>query len=260
MIDFYRFENLSNVPQCLHAITKKDTDASHDLSLALHTGEATDEIVANRQKIIEALDVSHHVYFVVAEQTHSDNITLIRESETRGWETVENAVSNSDALITDVAGVMLAILTADCVPILLLDPKKSVVAAVHAGWKGTQLEIVLKTVRKMVETYGTHPADILAGIAPAIGQCCYEVDEEVAKHFYEESRQSVVPKGKKYMLDLPAINREQLLHAGLLEAHIEMSGICTACEVESFFSYRKEQGCSGRFMSLIGIRDWSKRV
>ena len=253
MIDFYRFKNLSNEPGCMHAVTKKDPNEPYALSLALHTGEALDEIVANRQKIISELDLSEKAYFVVADQTHSDHITVITEAATKGWEALENAVADSDALITDLPGVMLVILTADCVPILLYDRKKKVAAAVHAGWKGTRLQIVFKTVEKMVEEFGSDPADILAGIAPSIGKCCYEVGEDVAKHFFE-SPEALKRKGEKYMLDLPAVNHHQLLEAGLQENNIELSGVCTACEVDSFFSYRKEQGCSGRFMSLIGLK------
>ena len=252
MIDFYRFKNLSNEPDCMHAVTKKDPNEPYALSLALHTGEALDEIVANRQKIISELDLAEKTYFVVADQTHGDNIAVITETETKGWESLEDSVSDSDALITDLPGVMLVILTADCVPILLYDKKKKAVAAIHAGWKGTRSEIVFKTVEKMIEIYGSDPIDILAGIAPSIGKCCYEVGENVAKHF-TKIPDALSHKDHKFMLDLPAINHYQLLKAGLLESNIELSGVCTACEVDSFFSYRKEQGCSGRFMSLIGI-------
>ena len=252
MVDFYRFKNLSHESGCMHAVTKKDPNEPYALSLALHTGEALDEIVANRQKIISKLDLAEKTYFVVAEQTHSDHITVITERGTKGWEVLEDAVSHSDALITDLPNVMLAILTADCVPILLYDKKKKAVAAVHAGWKGTRSQIVFKTVQKMVEVYGSDPTDILAGIAPSIGKCCYEVGEEVAEHFFNIP-EGFSKKGEKYMLDLPTINKYQLLKAGLPEENIEMSGVCTACETDTFFSYRKEQGCSGRFMSLIGI-------
>jgi len=254
MIDFYRFENLSHESQCMHAVTKKDPSEPYALSLALHTGEALDDIVANRQKIISELDLSKKAYFVVAEQTHGDHIAVITETETRGWEVLESAVEKSDALITDLPGVMLVIMTADCVPILLYDKKKKVVAAVHAGWKGTRSQIVYKTVQKMIDLFGSDPEDILAGIAPSIGKCCYEVSEDVAKYFFEFP-DTLKRTNEKYMLDLPAVNHYQLLKAGLSESNIELSGVCTACEVDSFFSYRKEQGCSGRFMSLIGVMD-----
>ena len=138
------------------------------------------------------------------------------------------------------------------VPILLVDPKQKVVSAVHAGWKGTEQEIVFKTVKKMKKEFNSNPSDIIAGVAPSIGKCCYEVDWNVAQHFKDvESAYDKV--GEKYMLDLPHINKIQLLKAGLKEENIELSNICTACEVKHYFSYRKEQGCSGRFMSMIGL-------
>jgi len=146
------------------------------------------------------------------------------------------------------------VLTADCVPVLLYDKEKEVIAAVHAGWKGTKAQIVFKTVQKMKEVYGSDPKDIIVGIAPSIGRCCYEVGEEVAQHFFD-TPEGFDTKGSKYMLDLPYINEQQLLNASILEENIEMSNICTACEVEHFFSYRREQGCSGRFMSMIGMKD-----
>ena len=105
----------------------------------------------------------------------------------------------------------------------------------------------------MKEVYGSKEKDILVGIAPAIGGCCYEVGEEVAKHFLNYPK-ALQPKGEKTMLNLPLINELQLLDIGILSKNIEQSHICTSCEVQRFFSYRKEDGCSGRFMSMIGIK------
>ena len=179
---------------------------------------------------------------------------MIQKQESKGWESLENAIEDCDALITNIEGVMLTILTADCVPVLLYDTKKNVVAAIHAGWKGTQAQIVAKTVKKMVDIFGSNTQDIFAGIAPSIGSCCYEVGEDVAKHFFK-TPEAFTKQGDKFMLNLPYLNQEQLLDSGLREANIMMSHICTACEVERFFSYRKEQGCSGRFMSMIGLKE-----
>lgn len=252
MIDFYRFEVLEEQQHCMHAVTTKSLSEPCDLSLALHTGEDINSIMANRYKISGLLDTEDNSHFVVADQTHSDHISVITEKETKGWSRLEDAVADCDALITNQKGIILAVLTADCVPVLLFDKEKEIVAAIHAGWKGTEAKIVAKTVEKMIEVFDSDPKDIIAGIAPSIGRCCYEVGEDVAKHFFNEHG-SFDTIGEKYMLDLPFINKKQLLDSGLLEAHIEMSGVCTACEVERFFSYRKEQGCSGRFMSMIGI-------
>ncbi len=191
--------------------------------------------------------------FVTASQTHSDHVHIVTKKESRGWRDMEDAVADCDALVTDQKGVMLCILTADCVPILLCDPVKKVVAAVHAGWRGTEAKIVAKTVGKMKEAFGCNPSDIVAGIGPAIGACCYEVGEDVAKHFRDRPDVLEEKEGGKYMLNLPLENRLQLMGAGVPQAQIDQSGICTACESDSYFSYRKEQGCSGRFMSLIGL-------
>ncbi len=192
------------------------------------------------------------MHFIVANQTHSDNISIIHKVHERGWNSLEDAIENCDALITNQSNIMLTILTADCVPILLFDPKQRVIAAIHAGWKGTQQQIASKTVEKMQKEFDCNPKDIRAGVAPSIGKCCYEVDWNVAKHF-ETIENAYDNKGEKQMLDLPHINKVQLLEAGLLKEYIEMSDACTACEVDDYFSYRKEGGCSGRFMSMIGL-------
>ena len=252
MVDFYRFKKFEDHPECLHAVTTKNISEPCSSSLALHTGEDEASIISNRKKVSSLFNLGDDLHFIVANQTHSDHIKIIAEKETKGWKGLEDAVEDCDALMTNQKGVMLTILTADCVPVLLYDKEKEVVAAIHAGWKGTEAKIVAKTVQKMVKVYATDPKDIIAGIAPAIGRCCYEVGEDVAKHFFYEPRSFDV-LGKKYMLDLPFINKQQLLDAGVLEAHIEMSDICTACEVDRYFSYRKEKGCRGRFMSMIGM-------
>jgi YfiH family protein len=246
----YSFQNLSEHKNISHLITKKDIHQPHNFSLALHTGEEPQKIIENRNSISKEFPSMH---FIVANQTHSDNIAIIKEKN-KTWlsNREEHAIENCDALITNQKNIMLTILTADCVPILLFDPKQKVVAAIHAGWKGTEQQIALKTVEKMQEQFNSNPKDIIAGIAPSIGRCCYEVDWNVAKHF-EAIESAYDKRGEKYMLDLPHINKLQLLDANLLLENIELSNICTACEVDDYFSYRKEQGCSGRFMSMIGL-------
>ncbi len=252
MVDFYRFNKLSDNVQCRHAVTVKKLSEPYAFSVALHTGEDKNKIINNRKNILKLLDWDKSLHFIIANQTHSDNIVIVNEKKNQGWESIEDAIENCDALITNKQGIVLSILTADCVPILLFDTKNSVIAAIHAGWKGTKADIASKTVSKMMKNFNTNPVDIVAGIAPSIGSCCYEVDEDVAKHFFDVPN-AFEKRGKKYMLDLPSINTQQLLNIGLLESNIEMSGVCTACEVDKFFSYRKEQGCSGRFMSMIGL-------
>jgi len=252
MVDFYRFLSFENYPGCIHAVTTKRSLEPYVFSLALHTGEDKASIIDNRKKVSSLLGLSDDINFIVANQTHSEHIKVITEKETKGWDGVEDAVADCDALITHKKGIVLTILTADCVPVLLYDKEKEVVAAVHAGWKGTKAQIVAKTVLKMKNIYGCDPTKIIVGIAPSIGRCCYEVDGDVAEYFFD-TPEGFTHVGEKFMLDLPFINKKQLLDVGVSESNIEMSDVCTACEVERFFSYRKEQGCSGRFMSMIGL-------
>ena len=243
------FKKLSGSPKLVHFITEKDTTQPYSFSLALHTQEKPKEIISNRTQLKQRYP---NMSFVVANQTHSDNIYMVKERRERGWEKQEDAIEDCDALITNQANIMLTILTADCIPILLFDPIQNVVGAVHAGWRGTQKEIVVKTIKKMESEFHCDAKNIVAGIAPSIGKCCYEVDWGVAQHF-KNIENAYKQRGEKFMLDLPHINRTQLLQAGLKEESIELSHVCTACEVEHYFSYRKEQGCSGRFMSMIGL-------
>lgn len=259
MLDFYTFDHFQKYPSLLHAVTTKSSDFPYAFSLALHTGEDVENIIANRDALSKLLQRKENLHFIVANQTHSDNIKVISKRESKGWKRLDDAIENCDALISNVEGVVLSILTADCVPILLYDHEKKAVAAVHAGWKGTKAQIVSKTVHKMKEVYGCDPKDIIVAIAPSIGRCCYEVGSDVVKHFFDTPG-GFSAVGEKYMLDLPYINKKQLLDAGVKEEHIEMSHVCTACEVEQFFSYRKEQGCSGRFMSMIGLKEEKEKI
>lgn len=143
-----------------------------------------------------------------------------------------------DALISTHPGRIVSIRTADCLPILLADPRTGAVAAVHAGWRGTVAQIATATVRRM----GSRPEDILAAIGPGIGKCCYEVGADVARQFGEKDA---------CRLDLADYNRRQLENAGLKPSNIDVISACTFCNVDEFFSYRREGERAGRMISYI---------
>ena len=154
-------------------------------------------------------------------------------------------LGEGDALITATPGDRVGIRTADCVPILMADPVNRVVAAVHAGWRGTVAEIVRRTIERMDRTFGTQAEDIRAAIGPCIAQCCFEVGPEVAERFgllAERTR-----------INLVEANQSQLLQAGLLEGHVDISGLCTACDAERFHSFRRDKEASGRMVAAAGI-------
>ena len=252
MLHFHRFKHFS-ISTLYHAVSMKSKNMPYHFSLALHTGEDIVSIQKNRKKIKEHFK-NRNLHFIVANQTHGVNIKIIDDVSTQGWDSLDSAVKDCDALISNRPNVILTVLTADCVPILLFDPKQKIVAIIHAGWRGTKSKILKRTIKKMSQNFDSEPNNIIAGIAPAIGRCCYEVDHDVAKYFTHIAN-AFSQKNNKYMLDLPYINKMQLLEAGVKEENIEMSNICTACNVDDFFSYRKEQGCSGRFMSMIGLKE-----
>ena len=241
------YELLKGVEGVRHGVTPRDPSRSLDFSLALHTGQAAEAVLANRRELEEHF--GSESVFVSVLQVHGDAVHVVERREEHGWR--EAAGIRADALLTGLPGVVLTVLTADCVPILLHDPVRRLVGAVHAGWKGSRLEILRKTVQEMEGRFGSDPGEILAAIGPAIGGCCYEVGPEVAGHFREIDGAVTPGEGGRYMLDLKAVNRSQLLEAGVREGHIETSPVCTACESDRFFSYRKEGGCDGRFMSCI---------
>lgn len=164
----------------------------------------------------------------------------------------------ADGIVTNQPGVMIGVCVADCVPLLLLDPAKRVVAALHAGWKGTAANIARKGVETLTRLFGCNHADILAAIGPAIGPCCYEVDSPVMQAFRAGGSgwdQFAVPRSEeKWGLDLVGANRAQLREAGLREANIAGGAPCVSCTPELFFSYRRDEGETGRQMGFIMLR------
>ena len=158
-----------------------------------------------------------------------------------------------DALITNKKDIFLQILVADCTPILLFDPQNEVVAAIHAGWRGTVNNIVKQTLEKMKDVFNTNPFDCLAYVGTCITQPFFEVDEDVALYFDEEFY--VFDKEKnKYFIDLKGCNVRALSDAGLMKNHIAVSPFCTVKDNHLFFSHRHEKGTTGRFGVIIGMK------
>jgi YfiH family protein len=212
---------------------------------------------------------------VTLRQIHSDIIRLVDRAD--------EPPLVGDGMITNAPGLSLGIQTADCLPIMLVDPKHRAVGVFHAGWRGTVKRIVEKGVGEMRRCFGSRPSVLKAAIGPGIHSCCYEVGEEVREKFesqfayaeklfreVEESDpvrekypmlfltarapgHSVLPK--KIFLDLVEANRQQLLAAGVPEKSIEASSFCTNCRTDLLFSYRSEKGKTGRMMSVVGIRE-----
>jgi len=155
----------------------------------------------------------------------------------------------ADAVCTNRSRVLVGVRTADCLPILLVDPRRRAVAAVHAGWRGASARVLPSAIESMTSEYGCKPGDIEAAIGPGIGPCCFEVGEEVAGQFSEEF---VDRHGPKPHVDLAGILGAQLRHSGV--DRVATAGDCTSCHLERYFSHRAEHGDTGSMLALVGLR------
>ena len=181
-------------------------------------------------------------------QVHGNDVQVLAES----------GVSRCDGLLTDRDGAGVFVQSADCVPLLLWASKSKAVAAVHAGWRGTLARIVERAVSRFQEVYGASVEEIHAAIGPAIRVCCYEVGDEVISSFVESGRDIARisrpgPRGRRH-LDLVEENRAQLLSSGVPAERVYDSGVCTYCENDRFYSFRKEGSGVGRIFGVIGFR------
>lgn len=211
---------------------------------------------------------------VTQRQIHSDLIRCV--------DRVPDHPLAGDGLITNVPGLLLAVLTADCIPVILVDKKTRAVGVFHAGWRGTVKRIVEKGVGEMRRHFGSDPRNLVAAIGPGVQSCCYEVGEEVRNKFhmqfayadklFREVKDSDPVREKypllfltarapghsvlpvKIFLDLVQANRQQLIDAGIPAKNIDTSAPCTACRTDQLFSHRTEKGVTGRMMGVVGVR------
>lgn len=281
--------NLTPFPWLVHAFGARRGGARRPaVGLKPDEGAGAGYPLKNCRAFVRAL---HADRFSLAslQQIHSAEIFEIRKSKTlqflpSGYKSkteAQDRIFPGDAMLTHEADVLLSIRTADCLPILIVDPDLRAVAAVHSGWRGALKRVVEKTVGEMQRLYGSKPEQLLAALGPCIRACCYEVGEEVldgftgrfvnsAKYFKKladsETGKPSLPflsamppgherlSGSDFSLDLDAVARDQLCSAGLLPSHIQASGLCTSCRTDLFFSYRKEGSAAGRMIALIGMR------
>ncbi|HVT99130.1 MAG TPA: peptidoglycan editing factor PgeF [Acidobacteriaceae bacterium] len=246
-----------------------------ELNLGFTQTDTRESVVENRRRFLKALGAPASMKMVTLRQIHSSSVLTVGEHEL-------SESCQGDGLMTNQPGVLLAIQTADCIPVLVADVKKKAVAAFHAGWRGTVKRIVESGIGKMRVAFRSRPEDLVAAIGPGIAACCYAVGEEVrsefgsqfsyaAELFHEVSDTDPIREkypmlfltarapghselGPSLHLDLMEANRRQLLDAGLRAEAITVIGDCTRCQNNRYFSYRAEQGFTGRMLSVVGIR------
>jgi polyphenol oxidase len=245
----WQFENLSNEAGIRHFVTERQSNPDGE-AFTLSLSSAPDQAFVrnNRALLAKSMQIASDRLFFPS-QVHLARIVRVSSS------TTTETLADTDALTTDEPGVCIAVMSADCVPVLLYDKKNRAVAAVHSGWKGTVAKIVEKTLAHMAETYGTRGEDVVAAIGPSVCQDSYEVGEEVieAVHasFADAASLLVYQSNKKARFDLWKANEIQLSAFGV--SQIEVSDLCTVKKNEFFFSARR--GDRGRFAAGIMLLD-----
>jgi hypothetical protein len=254
-LTYYEFESLPS-KLVRHGIFTRHGGVSQPpfatLNLSSSVPDDPQAVAENRRRFYAAMETDPKSAIRTI-QVHGAKIAAVDHDD------LSTVQQGTDGLITDRPDLPLVMAFADCVPVMLFDPVRSVVGIAHAGWRGLQLGVCQAAIHRMVSIYGCKPTDIRAGIGPAIGVCCYEVGAKVVEAFQsafgdnrglfrENSRCSV-------HLDLTAASQVALVEAGVTQ--IETAGLCTACHVDEFFSHRREAGRTGRFGAMIALRESS---
>lgn len=236
------------IPGLVHGFLGRHGGVSRGDCASLNLGRRTDDVPAavgaNWARVRERF---RNIDIVTMRQVHG---TRVERVCTAGEE-----CQATDGLVTNAPGLALGVLTADCVPILMVAPAARVVLAVHAGWRGTVAGIVPEAVRVAQREFGLDPAALHAALGPAIGGCCYEVGVEIGADL--ERRWGVMPDAwqggaTRGMLDLRRTNRNLLMASGVPAGQIAEVGPCTACSADAYFSHRRSNGRAGRQLSLVG--------
>ena len=263
-IKYFNCRELDDTNLVMNAFTTRFGGVSEspfdNLNLAYNIGDKVSCVTENRKIISDTLGIDYK-NLVSAQQVHKDKIAIVRkEDKGKGAFKYSNAIAESDALITNIPAIPLLMCYADCVPIFILDPVKKAIALIHSGRRGTELELVLKTLFKMKKIFETNPNSCWAAIFPSIGPCCYSIKEpnKIDAYWLNEDKYNGEPislqnkSGRS--LDLRKANYGQLIKGGVERENIFVSEICTADHPELFFSYRRDKGNTGRMAAIFMLK------
>lgn len=260
----FRFQNLSKQSGIDHFVSTRIGGLSpppyESLNLGFHVGDNAKTVLKNRERLAANIGIPLSD-FTIGKQVHSGTVTIVTE-EMRGYGAADHdtAVEGTDAMITEVPRLCLTVLAADCVLVLFFDPRKRVVAAVHAGWRGTVKLATQNTAETLKQEFNCNPAELVVGIGSSIGPCHYEVGPEVIAQVEDTfgSTASYInnetPDGKGFF-NLWEANKRQIIEAGIPTQNIEIAQICTYCNAHLFFSERHQKGRTGRFGAGIMLSE-----
>jgi len=225
-------------------------------NMALHVGDDRAAVLKNRAQACSELGISA-ADLVCAQQVHGNRVARVTDGDRgSGATSCDDAVPETDGLVTDARDVPLAVFTADCVPILVYEAKRKIVGMAHAGWRGTSLRIAEALIRGIEDEFGGNPGSCFVVLGPSAGPCCYEVGEDVVRIFRENGHPERIfsrTKRGKYRLDMWQANAIQLEQTGVLQDRIFWPRECTVCSGD-YFSCRRDGAVTGRNMSVIALR------
>lgn len=217
----------------------------------LHVGDDKNDVLKNRMILANSIGVNYEDLISV-QQVHGDKVkTITLDDLGKGAINYDDSLKGYDALITNIPKLPLFAFYADCVPIFIVDPVKKAIGIVHSGWKGTLLNISGNVIDNMIKEYKSEPKDLIAIIGPHIQSCCYEVSDEII-NLFNSAGYNIGNQIIKNRLDLGLIVKNQLIKKGL--KNIELDNHCTGCDLNLFFSHRKENGQTGRMAGIIVIK------
>jgi YfiH family protein len=243
-VRLFQFSNLAQIPGVVHGVTTRAGGVSQgrceSLNVSYSVCDASENVDENLRRVAEAVGSRREELFA-AYQVHGRSVTVVDEAS--------DGRSRCDVLITSSPSKTLMLRYADCTPVLLADTRRRAIGVVHAGWRGSAVRAASAAVEAMSQAFGSRPRDLVAGIGPAIGPCCYVVGGDVFDAFADRSELFNGPR-----LDLWEANRRALVAAGVPAESIEVAGVCTQCHADEYFSHRANGGQpAGRFAGVIRL-------
>ena len=278
-VKWLTFPVLDEYPELVHAFTTRHGGVSTGEKTSLNFGKGPDEtwdnILENYRILAEVLSeeagqpgLVNREHMVRTDQTHTANVLTVTEEHLTMGIFKEREYTNIDGLITNKRGIALITSHGDCNALFFYDPVQRAIGAAHSGWKGTLQEIGREVVLRMAAEFGTNPADLIAGIGPALCQTCFEVDEDVAEKFYVKNSgwrnlsfrreigicSETGEVRRKHYIDLKAVVRDTLQDCGVKAEHIHDMGLCSKCRPDLFYSYRGQKGKGGNMVSVMMLK------
>ena len=261
-LEYYTFDNIEKTNMVNHCFSTRLGGVSkgcyESLNLGIHRGDNIESVLKNYDILCSAIGVKKENCVMSKKQVHGTRVERVGRENMGDGILHESPIELTDGLVTNEKDVVLVTFHADCVPLYFVDPENKAIGLSHAGWRGTVNKMAEATILKMTEEFGTKPENIIAGIGPSIGPCCFQVGQEVVDEFNNklEFAHNFIKEDNvvgKYKIDLWGVNKQIMIDAGVKAENIEIGGVCTMDNPDKFFSHRimsDQRGSMAAFMSI----------